>query len=474
MRLRNTLLLALLFAALGGYVYFVELQRDPVGDETAPLLSFEKGAVTQIELEHPGRRVVLRRQDGRWRMLEPLAASADERAVENLLDAVHESRISRTLEDPGDLTTYALDVPSATVRVHSGTDDVATIKVGKKTPVGTSAYVQRDGEESVLLTDAALVSRIDLDSTALRDKTILAFELERVESVQIRNPQGAFTLEKPDSAWRIASPVEHDADGTAVGNFLSTLQSMRATEFYDDAGEQLQRYGLAEPARVIVLGMKDDRELELRVGNERDGKLRLQTGADETVYAVAAWLGDSLDRDVNYFREKSISRFVAGDAATMRIESADEPPLEFRRTSDGWMAVEAAAADSTVDEIVGELASLRGFEIAAEAPENLAEFGLDPPQRSLQVSAEDGAILATVRIGSYVTDGAQTEYTAIGEGSTTVFHLRQFEFATLATPRERLLARPQASEGSASPVPDGGADDDVDEDSLDDAATAGE
>ncbi len=476
MRLRSTLFLALLFAALAGYLYFVELQRETNGDAATAAVSFDKAAVTRIELEHPGRVVILQREEGVWEMIEPVRAPADERAVANLLDTVRECQISRTLEDAGELAGYGLDVPSATVRLQTGADEFAEINVGKKTPVGSSAYIQRNDDAAVHLTDASFVTRIDLDATALRDKTILDFHVEDVERLRIHGSRGEVSLEKSGGAWRIAAPSPYDADGVNVGNFLSTLQSMRATEFFDDVGERLAHFGLVEPQLTVALGLAGGEDLDLRVGNEREGKLRLQTSSGPTVFAVAAWLRDSLDREVNHFRDKTISLFIAEDAARIEIDPVGEgePPFALERTDDGWSLDGQRARTSIADEMLRDLSNLTGFEIAAEDPEDLSALGLDPPRRSLRVRDRQGAELAAVHIGSHVADGAETEYTVVAEGSSTILHLREFVFQRLATTRADLIEDGSASEGSAAPIPDGDAGDGVDEDSLDDAAAAGE
>lgn len=472
MRLRNTLFLALAFAALAAYVYLVELQRAPK-EENEAALSFEPSAITRIELEHPGRLVVLQREDGKWRMSEPVAVSADERNVENLLEAIHESKVVRTFEDVDNLATYGLDVPSASVRLHTGADGVVELKLGKKAPVGNSVYIQRGGDSAVHLTDASLMTRIDLEATALRDKTVLAFEAEAVKWFRLRGSREV-TLREEDGGWKITTPAEYEADGTVIGSFLSTLRSLRAMEFVDDGSDRLARYGLDEPRQTLTLGMTDGGEVEMRVGTERDGKLYVQTNRESTVYAVAAWVRESLDRDANHFRDKTISRFVADEAATIEIDSTAEGSFELLRSNDGWTLAGQPAVESTVDEIIGTLSNLSGFEIAADAPEDLSAFGLAPPHSSLRVRDRNGAKLASVRIGSYPADGARTEYTAAHDGSPTVFHLRQFDFERLATGQTDLVGRKPGSEGSSPPIPDGESGDGVDEDSLDDAAAAGE
>ncbi len=475
MRPRTTAILALLFAALAGYLYFVELPRRSDDGTDGAALDFDEATVSSIELEHPGRKVVLQRKDGDWTMVEPVQAPADRRSVENLLSAVEECEIKRTFTAVDDLAKYGLDVPSATIRLRAGDDEIGTIEVGKKTPVGGSAYILRSGDDSVHLTDATFLDRIDQKAADLRDKTILAFDKKSVRTLEVRANRGTVKLERDDDVWSIVAPREYGADASQVASLLSTLESLRATEFVEEEATDLARYGLAAPRGAIVLGLEEGDPLELRIGSEREGKLRVQTNRRPTVYAIASWAGASFDKGVDDFRDKTVARFAAPDAHEIEISGADGGRIGLRRSEDGWHAVteEAEVEQAAVEELLRELSTLSGFEVAAESPPNLSDFGLDPPLRSLRVHDAGGNLLAAVAIGSHAADGAQSEYSALAEGSTTVFHIRDFVFERINKGQD-LLEEPVASEGAAPPVPDGEPGDGVNQEALDDTAAAGE
>ncbi len=474
MDLRTTAILAILFAAIAGYLYFVEMGRDPDQEASSKALTFDKAAVSRIELEHPGRKVVLQHDGESWQMIEPVEAAADQRNVANLLDTLEECEIKRTLEDAGELPTYGLDFPSATVRIAVGDDTVGVIKVGKKTPVGGSAYILRNDDDSVHLTDGTLLDRIDKKVADLRDKTVLDFDKADVRSIGVRSARGEVALEKSDESWTIDTPASFSADGTQVGSFLSTLESLRATDFVTEESDNLARYGLEQPRITITLGVADGDPIQLRVGSELEGKLRVQTNRRDTVYAVAAWAMDGLDRGVADFRDKTIARFAAEDAAEIEIESSDGSRIALKKSDDGWTAAagEPTVKQSAVEDLVRELSELTGFEIAADAPENLADLGLDPARRMLRVHDVEGELLAAVMIGSH-TVGAEVEHTARAEGATTVFHIRPFVYERI-NQGSSLFEERDDSEGAAAPVPNGDTGNGVDDEALDDTAAAGE
>ena len=82
MRPRNTLLLLLVLAALGAYVYWVELPHEKREAEQKQLLTFEKDKVASITLEYPDHQIALARDaDKHWRLVKPIEAPADDTAA---------------------------------------------------------------------------------------------------------------------------------------------------------------------------------------------------------------------------------------------------------------------------------------------------------------------------------------------------------------------------------------------------------
>ena len=119
MRPRNTLLLLLVLAALGAYVYWVELPHEKREAEQKQLLTFEKDKVASITLEYPDHQIALARDaDKHWRLVKPIEAPADDTAANNLVTAVADAKITRTLDDVADkLASYGLAPPEAVVKL---------------------------------------------------------------------------------------------------------------------------------------------------------------------------------------------------------------------------------------------------------------------------------------------------------------------------------------------------------------------
>src|ERR1051325_8894481 len=104
MRFRYTALLGLICVGLGAYLYFVEFDRAQQESKKKLLLEFSADEATALALVYPDREIDLKKADGLWTLVKPVEGPADETTVKNLLHAIAECEIKKSLDDvPKDL-----------------------------------------------------------------------------------------------------------------------------------------------------------------------------------------------------------------------------------------------------------------------------------------------------------------------------------------------------------------------------------
>jgi hypothetical protein len=288
----NTLILAVLLIALGGYVYFFELSKGEKG-KPETLLTFKSDEVTGIDVAYPERAVQLQKDSsGKWKLTQPLQAGADDAAVGSLIAALAAADIKRTLEkkpSAEDLKSFGLDPPSGRISLtlKSGLT-LPQLVVGAKTPLGDSAYARRGSDPVVYLTRAALVFALEKQPNDLRDKTIVAFPPGPATRLQIQTTGPALVLVKGEKEeWTMEAPLKKTAKADAVTGYLAQLAQLKAKTFADDQPADLKKYGLDRAALKISVDGKDGKNLAtLRVGGKSaDGYYATAEGSP-TVYTI--------------------------------------------------------------------------------------------------------------------------------------------------------------------------------------------
>lgn len=435
MRVRNTLLLLLVLIGLGVYVINVERPAAVREATKEKLLDFKVDEVTEMVLTSPDREVVLVKADGVWKITKPLSAEADDAAVKGILSVLSTAEVKKGLDgEVKDLSTYGLEKPNTTVTLKAGATTLPAVKMGDAAPIGASAYALRGDDGKVLLTTSSVRAGVDKSLKDLRGKTILRFTDDAVRKVEVKGEGRDLVLAKGDGeAWKIESPAPLPADTATVRTYLSTLRSLRALDFPDEAAA-LSTYGLDAPRLSVNVTLADGAVQTLLVGGSNDKKeVYVKTAASPVVYTVGEYVGKDLEKPVDDFRDKTVLALDKEKIKSIEVTRRDAPPYTIARGADGKWTLEPAekpAAQNPLTAFVNDVAGLKGYAIAADEVTDLGAYGLDPPAVKLKVTGTDGAEIGTILLAIRPGDGKR-EYYALRAGGRTVLTVRDTQYVRL-------------------------------------------
>ena len=456
------MLVALL--GLGAYVYFVELPKAKQDAEKSTVLVFEKDAVETVTLTYPEREVRLEQTAaGEWDITEPIQAKADDATVNNMLTTVIDEEVTRSLdpEEPVDLALYGLDAPLVTLHLalNDGTM-LPKISIGKDTPVGFSAYVQKEGDSQLHLTRQAFRLGLTKEVKELRDKKVLIFDRDSVTQIAINTvetsdtPETGIVLAKADTGWTIEQPASHTADDSAVQTYLSTLEGMRAEDFVEQPLLEMSDLGLDPAELTVSLYFGEDETRTIAIGGEKGADagatqryIKRQDG--ETLYLVREGILKDLSKTASDFRDKTVADIpeeeikhitvTRQEGEGFTISRGEENKWEIDKTPEGTLKA------ATLSQFIADLRELRGFEIAADNPEDLSLYGLDAPTITLVATSESGDELAAILLGQAIQDGTEKRF-AMQQGGETVFTLRDYVFSRFDKNPEDFWEKPEPEE----------------------------
>ena len=465
MRPRNTFLLLLVLAALGAYVYWVELPHEKSQAEEKRLLAFDKDKVGTITLEYPDHAISLERGAERhWRLVKPIEADADDPTVGNLLTAVADAQVTRTLDDVGDkLGSYGLDPPQTVLKLGlEGGGELPALKVGKTTQVGFSAYVQKDDEKSVRIAGGALQAGLKKEVKDLRDKTVIGFDEAQVRKLVMTRPTGAVTVERQGDgdAWRITAPGPYPADAAEMRALLASIRGIRADDFASDAPTpDLATFGLDQPRLTVsVFVGADQAQKTLLFGatHEEQQKKTLYAKRAEkpTVFAVPEYTLKNVDKDVGTLRDKTVVAFDKNKAAKLVVTRKDGAGFTLVRRDGAWhldTPGEGAERAPAMTRFLEDLATFKGNDIADEHATDLGKFGLAAPDLTIAVSDESGAALGTLLAarGATAPGAPDADVYAAAADATVVYAVKPYVFERLDKKASDFRTPP------ATPVPSG-------------------
>jgi len=411
--LRSTLVLLAILLGLGAYIYFVESDR-PTSEEAATakdsVFELEAEQIEGLRVTASGETSVLEKQDGAWRLLEPVDAGVAEMEVDAIANALASLQIERVLEEqPTDVTPFGLSEPRIDIGFRqAGEETMRHLRLGDKTATGGDLYAQISDDPRVFLIAGYLEGTFDRSPFELRDKSILEFDRDAVERVEV--VRGAETLRatKRDDRWLLEAPARGRADSPAFESLLTRLQTVQMKSIVAEGGAPIDLAALGlDPSPTRVTVGAGSTHASLAFGTTSDaGDRYARDEARGVVFTVDPSLFDDVSKPANDYRRKDMFDFRSWNATTLAVTRDGVTRRFEKRTAEdgqsaGWHGVEPASDldEGRMQTFLTKLSGLRAEDFA----ETRAGTGLDTPALTVDVEFDDGAKHERVLFGRTIT-----------------------------------------------------------------------
>lgn len=418
-RLRSTLVLLVLFLAIGGYAWFIERERPPASEADANEQAFDvaAGRITDLAVNaENGDVTVLTRTEDEidWVVTSPVETEADDNAATAIATTLAALEIRREVEESAtDLAPFGLTAPTVSVTFATPDGEPLTLSVGDETPTGGERYAAV-GNRVILVADF-VESTLNRTTFELRDRSMLEFTGPDVTSFTVEQDDDTLRFAKADNEWRVVDPLEARADFGLVEAMIGRLGSgeMIAIESESAADDALEPFGLDEPRLRATVEVGGE-SYTLLVGDENpETTVYARDAARDLVFTVDAALVDDLARGADTYREKDLFDFrpfnataltVLRDDRTIRFEQGPAAGEDGDSEDDAaageevWRRVEPEPADierPEMDALLRALSDLR----ADSFVDNRRGAGLDTPLATVTATFGDDGEEERVLIG---------------------------------------------------------------------------
>lgn len=374
-RLVSTLILFLVLAGLLSYIYFADREETGADEREKAFASVTAEDIEEVEIKSAeGETTRVRKTDGMWSLVEPVQAAADENELTSIASSVASLDIQRVVdENATDLAQYGLEPARIEVAFRKkGDKEARRILLGEKTPTGGDMYARLPDQKRVFLVSSFLDSTFNKNTFALRDKSIIRIERDKVDRIEIAAGARSSTLAKTGTEWRLESPVMARADFAAVEGALERLSSGRMQGIVAAEGADLKKYKLDPPVASFTAGAGSARAT-LLFGETENALIYARDASRPVVFTVAPTLYTDLIRDVQEFRRKDL--FDSRSFTTNRIEfrrGSETIVLEKSKSADGkeaWRTADGREVDTTkAEDLLTKVSGLRAETFESSTP----------------------------------------------------------------------------------------------------------
>lgn len=456
MRYWSTLLMALVLAGLGLYLYVVEFPAKETQEHQAAVqkkvLLLDQASITGLSFKTDhGDLVFERTQDKGWMLTAPLQTEADQREVQNLLRALVTGSVRRIVEEnPTTLSPFGLDKPVTTVTI-TAPGGQETLLIGDSGPLSSTLYVLRASDHALLLTDLAAKDFVNKTLMTFRRKDILRMAQSEIERIRLAYPTTEIVLyhldEKPKGKWKIRYPIEADADLNEVRMLLFRLEDLKALGIVDPGPERdaLARTLTTPKVRITLHAADGDQTVKLYQSDPSSGEAIAETGPEGPLYRINPTAIKDLTKELFTFQDKRLLGVDYTDIAMLSVTTRAEHFVLINQNRE-WVLEDRPTEklnQQVTDLFVSRVANVPAEERVVKQAGPLAPYGLVSPAAEFVATGRDGKLAGKLAIGNAANGLAY----AMGLRLQGIFQIRA-DLLTQIPAKKDLLASPKDEENT--------------------------
>ena len=377
----STLALVAVAAGLGAYIYFVDAEKTDT-EAKEKVFTVAMDDVEELRVTAKGETTRLRKTNGAWALVEPVATDADSNDVNTLLSSLTGLEVNREVDPKAaDLAQFGLAAPKTDISFTAKGGVTGRLRLGDATPTGGDLYAVKGDEARVFLVSTFVETNLARSSFDLRDKRVLRFERDKADGLEIAaKGQPPVSFARTNSDWRLTAPVNARGDYGAIEGLLTRLTTTMMTAIETTDVSDLKKYGLDAPASTLVV-KAGSATSTLAVGTSADGKAYARDLSRQMVFTVDPSFATELLKDAADYRRKDLLEFKpfslaeatftrgADTVVLKKVKAADNAPDTWKVTAGGSTRDADGAA---VDELLSKVGLLRADSFVAAVPAGAA------------------------------------------------------------------------------------------------------
>lgn len=287
---KEYIVLALVIIALAAYLGFRKTDRTHY---RLPAIGEALQAdMTKVEITRNGKTTALAKKDGRW-VIEAGEFPVDPQKISDMLAAMEKLSLSARISESKNYERYELgDEQKIGVKVWAVNAVKREMEIGSTASTFRHTHVRLAGDDIVYQAQGNLRAKFDVTEDGLRDKTVIAFDMESVVKLTIRKdgktvvvsrkegapqagekekekkalPSGGAATEKAEPIWEDGAGKR--ADAADIRRVLTAISGLKCQEFI----KGLKKEDLRQPIIEIVINDKTEHRLVVFAKTDKAAK----------------------------------------------------------------------------------------------------------------------------------------------------------------------------------------------------------
>lgn len=217
-------------------------------------------------------------------------------------------------------------------------------------------------------------------------KKVFVFKEDQIKSISIIRPDTSVVCTKVgEGRWKIAHPIETDADKNTLETLVRSLKNAKVDRVVADSTANLADFGLATPPIKLFVQLKEGALDTLCLGDKSptSSYVFAKKAGESTVFTTRPTLFNSADKNLFDLRDKRVLLgFEKDEVEKLELERGESTIVVSKAGADWQMdePLQTRADKGAVSQILNKLNNGRAKAFVVEKAESLAPYGLDKPE----------------------------------------------------------------------------------------------
>ena len=233
-------------------------------------------------------------------------------------------------------------------------------------------------------------------SEASTDTSKPAFTLTSGDVMQIKIQRSgtAMSFERQTDGWHMSQPRAQRAEGSALDGLVSTLSFVSVSRTFPNTPDNLDSFGLKDPALTLDFTLKNGTSHDLRFGSKDFSQSSVYALIDDgkQISLMADSLYTNANKSPDDFRDHTLTSVAASDANFFDLVNSSGE-VSGTKKDNNWMLSKprAVAGDhGKVDALLSAVGTGQITKFVTDTNTGLAKYGLDNPAVRFQAKLADG------------------------------------------------------------------------------------
>ncbi len=268
---------------LTSQVLFLTAGKELLEWRDKKVLDINRDKIQAIEVINSANTIRIIQQDEEWHLESPIQERADQNSVSSLLSTIELGEAQEFVSDePGELKSYGLDPPTATIRVrHEEEEGWRTLELGQQK--GEFFLARNPERASVFTVSQEIRDKLSQEVLVFRDKDVLDVEQNQIARIVIHKKEDEeIALSYEDYKWIVESPDAQKDQEALAYKFWYPITEIRFLSIQD---EESGLMNFPEPDVEVIVTLNDgsQRTFIFAGGGDRYLAQKVESGRQGTI-----------------------------------------------------------------------------------------------------------------------------------------------------------------------------------------------